>query len=391
MKQGLRGYPWRYGAFSVAFYSSVAIYQGYLSKYFASLGISGFPLMILIAAMPLAALFSQPLWGQVSDRSRSRASVVAFLSLISALIGLLFLLNRSYLWVLLMYTLYGAFYTSIQPLGDSLILEGLAQTGAPFGPARLMGSWSFALTNLLIAGLFEGRYRLVPLVLSFFCLLNLLTSRGLPRLPGHQHGLRKVPLKQLLELPQMKPLLALMTLLMLAMGYYYGYFTLFLTGIEGGGAAVTGLAYFLSAASEAPFLFYSDRLFERYGAGKLLVFSSLMLSLRFLILGFSRNLGLILLSQLFHGGGFIVITVAMAQYMARVAPETLKSGGQTLLSMGSYSLARVFGTLFGGVVSVVSGNLALGFRAMALLCLICLPLFAPRFLRIPAVNGKNYQ
>ena len=58
-------------------------------------------------------------------------------------------MSSSFWWLLPVSVLFSAAYTSIQPMGDSIILEALTPGNKPFGPIRLMGCLSFAVMNLL--------------------------------------------------------------------------------------------------------------------------------------------------------------------------------------------------------------------------------------------------
>jgi len=85
----------------------------------------------------------------------------------------------------------------------------------------------------------------------------------------------------------------------------------------------------------------------------------------------------VLLAQLLHGGGFIVITVSMAYWISdHVSPEQ-RAGGQALLNMFTFGLARVLGNLLAGWLARGMG-LGAAFLASAGLCAGALVCFAPR-------------
>ncbi len=380
-------YPWKYAAFIAAFYSANAIYQGFISKYYEQAGQAGVRMMALMAAAPAVALFSQPAWGRIGDRLKLRNTGLSVMLLMSSLLLVLLCVSSGFVWLFSLSCLLAVFFTAIQPMSDSIVLESLDLDRLPFGPLRLLGSIVFAVANLSVAWMIEGRLQAIPFVIAGFLLLSYPASRLLPRVPGHQHGRQRVPLRHVLQVPYMKPLMALVIALQLALGYFYSYFTLYFTGLPGGTTSLAGLAYFISATSETFFLLYSDRLFRRFGAGRLMVVSALLLTLRFALLGFSTSVTVALLSQLLHGGCFIVITFSMARYISLSVPNELKASGQMVLSLAGYGMARVFGILCGGFISSLTGGLAGGFLAMAALCLVSLCLAGPYFLRKPPING----
>jgi MFS transporter, PPP family, 3-phenylpropionic acid transporter len=382
-------YPWRFAWFMMTYYSANGIYQGYISKYYKQAGISGIAFIALMASMPVVALVMQPLWGKAGDRMRSRNTALRMMVTVSAVLAACYALTGDFGILLLLGCIFAAFYTAIQPMGDSIILEALYREKQPFGPIRISGCVSFALVNLAAGWLLEKRLVILPQVVALSLLVLLASTFALPATAGHQYGKRKVPLRSILKLPRMVPLLILLMMLQLAMGYFYSYFSVYFTDyVKGGTSTLLGLCFFLSAMSELPFLLFSDKLFDRLGTGKLMLFSALVLTLRFFILALTQSMPLVIASQLLHGGGFIVMTVTMSKYVNAVVPDELKTGGQMLLSVVGFGIARVFGIVFGGLVSEISGSIRNGFIFSAILCLIALALFAPVFLRGKPLNGQ---
>lgn len=382
-------YPLRYGLFLGLFYSASAAYQGFIGPFYREArGLNGSRLMWLLAATPAVSMLMQPLWGMAGDRMKTRNTALYIMGTLAIASILMVSAAQGFGLMLMATCLFAATFQSIQPMGDSIILEDLSLRGQPFGPIRLVGSLSFAVANLVFGALFDGRYALVPYATAAFTALMLMFVRVLPKMEGHQRGHKRVPLSVLFQLPYMKPLLMLLTPLMLALGYFYSYFTLYITELPGGSAEVAGFAYFISAVSELPFIFKSDRLFRRFGAGRLMLVSALLLTIRFAILAMARHAYVAVATQLLHSGCFIVITLSASYYINRVVPDELKASGQMLLSMIGFGLARVFGIFCGGLISGITGSLSGGFAFMAVICLVSLALGARYFLRIPPVNGE---
>lgn len=376
-----KSYPWRYGLFMATYYMANAVYQGYISKYFQMQGAGTALLSVLLAAPPLVSIAAQPFWGARGDRSRSRNRVLRVMILLA--IGLILLLpvSDSFAWMLPVSALFAACYTSIQPLGDSIILEALLNQGnQPFGPLRLCGSLSFAVFNLCFGLLVGERFGWVIGLTAGLLLCTLLSTWLLPATPGHQaESGRRMSLRDLFRLEGMTPLLILYMLLQLCMGYFYSFFSVHFTALPGGSMTLLGLAYFISAVSELPFLLNADRLFERLGAGRLLCLSALAMMLRWVLLATCPYVPVVMCSQVLHGGGFIVMSVSMAKHMNATVPDELKSSGQLLLAVVGFGVARTFGIMGGGLLSSALGGTRPGFLVMAGVCLLALAIFAPRY------------
>ena len=384
-------YPWRFGWFLGMYYMCNGIYQGYASKYFESTGMNTALLSVIMACTPLVSIFAQPLWGTVADRSKSRNRVLCALIIAAAALVLFYRVSNAFWWLLPMSILFSAVYTSIQPLGDSIVLEALAPKNHAFGPLRMMGTITFAVTNL-VWGLILApeRINLIVYMTAAMLVLVLISTRALPVTEGHQSSSgRKMNMTAILKLKHMPGLLIVLMLLQLTMGYFYSFFSIHFTNLPGGTPLLLGLCYFISAMSEIPFLLNADRLFDKLGAGRLLAISTVALTLRWTILATTTNVYLTMASQVLHGWGFIVMTVSMSKYMAAVIPDELKASGQMLLSVVGFGIARVFGILGGGLVADAMGGVQKGFIPMAIVAGIALIVFVPKYWTSAPLNGKE--
>lgn len=379
----------RCAGFMALYYGTNAVYQGYISKFYQQLGVSGVPLILLLVSFPLISILSQPLWGRLADRlPRPNAALLAVIGLsIPALCGLGMVSGTMPL--LLLACIFALFYPSIQPLGDSLILQALKDSAIPYGRVRLCGSAAYALCSLLAGWLLKDQFRAVPWITAGMLTVLFFSTFLLPvprkARPARQRG----AFLQIFHLPHVLPLLGLLSLLQLTMGYFYSYYPLHFTALSGGTAHGLGWAYFLGSVSELPFLLCGDRLFDRFGAGRLMLLSAGALCVRFALLALCASPAAAIASQMLHGLGFVVMMLSMAKYMSRIAPPALRASSQAVISMAGFGLSRTFGVLAGGLVSQWSGSIARGFALMSLLCAVALLCFAPFFLRLPPLNGKD--
>lgn len=382
-------FPWRYGLFLASYYLANAVYQSYASKYFESVGMSRTQLSVILAAAPVVSIFMQPVWGTLGDRMKSRNAALRMLIIISAALALTYRVSSAFWWLMIASCLFSAFYTSIQPMGDSIILEALQPKKQPFGPLRLMGCLTFAVGNLFIGYALDGRMNLMPYLTAAVLMLTLLSTRALPPTVGHQSTGSKMNMLAILKLKHMAGLLVMLMLMQLTMGYFYSFYSIHFTSLPGGTTTLLGLCYFLSAVSEMPFLLNADKLYDKLGVGKLMSISAGALTLRWLLLGLFPNTAVAMASQVLHGWGFIVMTVSTSKYMSAVVPDELKASGQMLLAVVGFGVARAFGILGGGLLSEALGGIQNGFLLMSAVSGATLLIFAPRYLKMKPINGED--
>lgn len=384
-------FPWKYGLFLASYYLANAVYQSYASKYFESVGMTHTQLSVLLAAAPVVSIIMQPIWGMLGDRMKSRNIVLRMLIVVAAALVLTYRISGAFWWLLIVSCLFSAFYTSIQPMGDSIILEALQPKNQPFGPLRLMGCLTFAVGNLFIGYAIDGRMNLVVYLTTAILMLTLLSTKALPYTPGHQSTGQKMNMLAILKLRHMPGLLIMLMMMQLTMGYFYSFYSIHFTSLPGGTTTLLGLCYFLSAVSEVPFLLNADKLYDKLGVGKLMSISAAAITLRWLLLGLFPYAGVAMASQVLHGWGFIVMTVSTSKYMSATVPDELKASGQMLLAVVGFGIARVFGILGGGLLSEAMGGIQNGFLMMAAVSGAALLIFAPRYLRMKPLNGQNLQ
>jgi len=340
--------------FPALYYAANAVYQGYISLFYTSLGFSGGQLGAVSAATAAAGLIFMPLWGALADRLRRRRLLLAGLALAAALVFPLKLMGNSFAWQIITAALFYAFFCALLPLGDSLLVSG-----GHFGAYRLIGGICFAASGALY-GMLGGKLWIVSPLLGLAALGALL----LPD-PPVSRGRAANPLA-LLKNRRLLALLVCVLPLQMSMAYYYTYFAPEFRRI-GGSDALLGLGYLICTAAEAPYLLLSGRIYRKWGAEKPMIIAAALLAGRWLLLGLAQSPAAALLTQLLHGGGFIVISVSMALWIAEHVPGDLRAGGQALLNMVTFGLARIPGNLLGGWIA---GNWGRG-RAFLLCAGIC--------------------
>ena len=146
------------GSAMAAYYAVTSVYQNYISKYFGAQGLTDIEIGVLMAAPPLISLIAQPVWGTLGDRSRSKTAVFRLMYLASAVLILSYLISSSFWYLLIAVTAYSFFFTALQPMNDTVALEGLE--GAPFGPVRIAGTMSFAILSPLAGTIIGERWNL---------------------------------------------------------------------------------------------------------------------------------------------------------------------------------------------------------------------------------------
>lgn len=119
-------YPMRFAFFLSFYYMANSIYQGFLSVYFdAELKLSSSQIGTIFACVAAVSIISQPVWGSLGDRVRSRNRLLRCLCAGAAAMMLFLLAAGHFASALILTAFFAVFYMSVQPMGDSIILGEL--------------------------------------------------------------------------------------------------------------------------------------------------------------------------------------------------------------------------------------------------------------------------
>ena len=387
MKKLFKDVSVKCAAFLMAYYITNAVFQSYMSLFYADRGMSNTQIGLINALIALVSIFSMQLWGAIGDGAKKRNLLLCFMCLGSAAIMLVTHFANGIFMFTLLACLFAFIYTSIQPMGDSIVLTSLEKENRPFGPVRTCGGMAFAVMCMLYGYVTDAfSSEIVVYSVCALCVLSAAAAMYLPRVGGGQKKDRSGMLR-LFKDKELLKLFLLMIPLQITMGYFYAFFSPFVRDDMNGGT-ILGWCYFISATSEVPFLILSDKLFKKYGAGRLMCFSALTLFIRWTLVATAGGIVQVVLSQLFHCWGFIVITVTLSKYVQATVPDEKKASGQMLISVFGFGVARVIGYFGGGVLSDMLSRQSV-FYISAAVCLVCFVISAPYYLKHSPLNGAG--
>ena len=390
MRNILKDVSIKSAVFLMAYYITNSVFQSFMALYYKDLGLNDTRIGLINAMIAMVSVFAMQFWGKMGDRAKNRNRLLAFMCVSAGVIMLMVRFVSAFWLLLLMITFFSSFYTSLQPMGDSIVLESLDRAGRPFGPVRMAGGLSFAVVAMLFGNVLNaiGDTAAVVYTVAILCCLMEFAAMYLPPVSGAQKKGDKKNMLALFKSRDLLILFAFMVPLQITLGFFYAFFSPHFMSLPNANSSLLGWCYFISATSEVPFLLNADKLFKKHGAGRLMCVSALTLALRWLLVGTTTNVYVAMASQLLHFWGFIVITVTTSKYVQATVPEELKASGQLLLSVFGFGVARVIGYFGGGMLSDAVGRNAV-FLICAGICVACLLIFAPYYLRRKPLNGEN--
>jgi PPP family 3-phenylpropionic acid transporter len=285
------------------YFAIVGAFAPYLSLYYAEVGLTIAQIGLLAALAQVVRIFAPPLWGTLLDRGSRRTRLLR-ISAFGTLVGaLLFEIAGGQFAAIALVLVFYTFASSAQvPLCESMALAVAAGDSGRYGAMRQWGSIGFIVTVTLTGPLLDaiGVGRL-PWVLVALCVLLLTVVHRLPEPAAVQIVRERVASAWgRLREPALLAFFVSCFLMLFAHAAFYGFYSLYLER-AGYSKTVIGLAWTVGVIAEIVLFRVQRRLFERFGALRLLSVSLLVAVLRFALVGLvGAHPVAVLVTQLMH-------------------------------------------------------------------------------------------
>ena len=324
----------------------------YTSRYLGVIGLDNGQIGLMTAIPALAAIFVQPVWGMLADRSpKKKYTIVIGLALAGACAFAAHACGSQFIPLLIMMSLLWIMTLPSSPVSNAIAIEHTSRMGASYGPVRMSGTIGYQLCILFAGYLFDEKLSGFMIVYGVVLLAAAACAMLLPDTRGHQYGGKKVSPAVLLRDKQTVTVLAIAFLVQVAAQFFNAFFTKHLgdLGIDNG---TTGLITTLVVVLEIPFLlFLGDKVYKKFPILTWMWLGMLITGIRFVALSYVTNPVIILLTQLPAVALFACIEFFPVLYLSRSVDKEVLSTAQSVLQMVSFGLARIVGTSVGGFLA----------------------------------------
>jgi PPP family 3-phenylpropionic acid transporter len=356
-----------------------------------NVGLSGTEVGSVLAVLPLVGVFAQPVWGQIADRTGSRARVLVVLGLGASTGYAGLLLGRGFGSMLLLTALLACFAAAFVPNAVAVTLAVTRDVSRhAFGLSRVWGTIGFLICVVSFPGLldaFESRRGLVPvpggpsqpgLFLMFpltgsLALLAALVAMAIPRLGSVAE--RAAP-GDWRELATHTPYLRLLGFSLLAYFLLQGPMALFPIYVRAHGGSIDSVSrmWVLMLTLEIPLVALSGASLERLGPRGLLAVGVAAGGVRWTLCGLAPGSAWVYPAQLLHGVTVAGLVIGAPLYVEAAVPGRLRSTGQGVLAMVGMGAGAILSNLAAGWLlehrGAAAPYVAGGVGALALAALI---------------------
>ena len=390
---------------NVSFWVACGSCAPFLSAYYKRIGLSFTQIGVLLAIGPIFAIFIQPLWAMLSDRTGRRKLLLILLALCTAGAYLLYYLGTSFAVCLLAVLVVSLFSLALLPLCDALVIDRANAYGFPFARIRIGGTLGYAVM-VFGAGMFlekfdGAQFAVASVAYLLFAGAVMLLPQGSARkeaapvrkevAPVREEAAsareeattakrKAVPAREsIFDTSEILFVLALALIESLGLGFC-GSFTGSYAVELGFGSSLIGVLSCISALSEVPILLFAGKLMDRFGEIPLLIFSGIMMSLRLCLTGMGLVPAMIS-AQLLQSVTYMTTYICCTQYISKHVRAGKMSQGQSALAIVQSGLAAVASNLFGGMLVDAVGTRQAFFAVAAGVLVVALLVGGVYFLR----------
>ncbi|GAB4579380.1 MAG: 3-phenylpropionate MFS transporter [Anaerolineales bacterium] len=349
---------WPYSfLFYFLFFASASALIPYLALYYQNMGLSGAQTGLLTAVGPLISLVGAPLLTGFAD-SRHRHKLVMTLTLIGVILTVLIIpTTEQFGLIFLVVAVYSFVGSPIISLSDSATMSMLGDKREMYGRIRTGGTFGWGLIAPLAGMLIEDnglRWAFWLYAAGMFAAL--LASQGLSFGPvvAQEQSFRK-GVKILLSNRRWLLFLGMVFVAGVAMSGVTTYLFPFMEEV-GASRSLMGLSQTIATAAEVPFLFFANRLIDRFKARGLMLISMMVIGIRLLLYAIFPSPTGILLIQLLHGMTFATIWVAGVSYTHENAPAGLQATAQGIFGSMMMGVGSATGNFFGALLMEAVGG-----------------------------------
>ena len=331
-----------------AIFASVGIFLPYWPVWLESCGLSTVEIGVIIAASFWPRIVTSLVIPNLADRLERRRLLMTVTTAITLLLLLTHALVSDFWLFMFLGLLMGGTWSCILPLADAISLERTASTGLDYGRIRLWGSITFVLMSVIGGFALEraGVSSIFTLLVATTA-LTLIACLAMPEKPRRPSGSEPASLRRLFRRVDLWLLVIASSLIQGSHTLLYNFGSIHWRS-AGLSETVIGWLWAEGVIAEVIFFTFSAWLLKRLPLDKLLIIAGVLTAFRWVLIGMSSSLPLLLFTQALHAASFALTFLVTIHYIRETTPSELQASAQ------GFYVACGFAPL-SGLVSLVSG------------------------------------
>jgi PPP family 3-phenylpropionic acid transporter len=347
-------------------FMALGAFASYISLYYVHLQLTTVDITLLSTLGAVVGIVMQPLWGAAGDRARTKNQTL-LLGLAGSGLAVWFIpaAGQSLGMLMLAAAIFYAFQCAVNPLSDTIALEQSAKGLFQFSRVRMAGSIGYAVMAAVAGWLFSLNIEIMFPIFSVFMLGAWMLAWFIPKVEGHQRGKPRVNPLVMLRNRNLVIIYLYSFIISSTLGYFYAFQTIF-SFEQGISMGWIGFGIMIGCVLEPLYILLFNRMYQGVGIRSVLLFVGVIAVLRWVLFAAGVNHITYMIIWALHGGTYIILYLALAEFVAKQVPAEMKAGGQTMNAV-VFGASRVAGSLLGGLYAAAF-SLQSAFMVCAIVC-----------------------
>jgi PPP family 3-phenylpropionic acid transporter len=342
--------------FNFLYFALLAMFIPFLPVYLGEQGLNPAQIGFIIGTGGFVTIIAQPLWGMISDKTRTIRKVLLILLLCSAVTGYFLFDSSSYVRLILFAMLLYFFLMPIDPLAESLNFRISEAAGISYGSIRTYGALGYGVMALL-TGYVMSYFGSQGMALLFVAisLTSLVVSWFMPDAPVTGKPVTLDSLKHFLRNKETLLFLVLIFISSVPARMNDTFLGVYIREL-GGSPELVGQSFFIAAMSEI-IVFALSFWWLRKGKELIIIsISGAFYFLRFFISAWISDPHLLAYLQILQILTFPVFYSAAIQYLYSIVPVEWRATGQTVLALLFFGVSGILASYAGGALYEAFGG-----------------------------------
>ncbi|MDF2067539.1 MFS transporter [Bacillus sp. Cr_A10] len=336
--------------YNFLFFGLLALFIPFLPVYLEDKGLSASEIGLVIGTGGFVTLIAQPLWGFISDKTKTIRKVMLILVSLTTIFGY-FLFNVDSFVLLVMFSLLVYFaLMPLDPLTESLNFTVSEMARVSYGSIRTYGALGYAILSLIVG--FSMDYFGMNSASILFAILGLISFAIVWFMPDVQASTKPVTmegLKQVLKNKEMLLFLVMVFISSIPARMNDTFLGLHLRAL-GGDTSLIGIAFFIAATSEIVIFALSFWWLRKGKELEIITIATFFYFLRFILAAFILSPLALTLLQVLQMFTFPIFYTAAIQYLYQIMPKEWRATGQTVLALLFFGLSSIIASYAGGYI-----------------------------------------
>ncbi len=342
---------WRLSGFYFFYFATLGILISYWGLYLEDIGFTASQIGYVIALISITRIIAPNIWAWLADHQGQRMRVVRLASLLAAVSFVGTFLGTDFWWVVVVIFLFSFFWNASLPQVEAATMSHSAGEAGSYTRVRLWGSVGFILAVMGLGTVLDVSSYWWVLPVMLVSLVGIAAvSFTIPESRVDSTGVQPQSFLKVILRPEVSAFLLVCFLMQASHGPYYTFYSIYLNA-EGYSKTIIGLLWTIGVIAEIVFFLMLHRLKRRISLRQMMLASSALAVIRWLLIGFfPQEFSVLIIAQLLHAVTFGAYHATAIVMVHKFFAGRHHGRGQAIYGSISFGIGGALGSIYSGLI-----------------------------------------